>query len=117
MRVDAGVLDEQRLHAYGTAVIAGGVVGVAGLGCDESLTSRAWIEKHVRGTGPLGELYPLKTWTAPNPHGCIKEGDTPSWFFFLRAGGNHPAEPSKPRLERPVSQGTRWLVSRFARPR
>jgi hypothetical protein len=63
---------------------------------DESLTSREWIEKNVISTGPLGALYPLKTWTAPNPHSCMKEGDTPSWFFFLPMGGNDPADPTKP---------------------
>lgn len=63
---------------------------------DESLTSRAWIEANVRSRGPLGTLYPLKTWTAPNPHGCLKEGDTPSWFFFLPPGGNVPDDPTQP---------------------
>jgi hypothetical protein len=63
---------------------------------DESLTSREWVETHLRGTGPLGALYPTKTHTAPNPHGCLKEGDTPAWFFFLRSGGNDPADPAKP---------------------
>lgn len=63
---------------------------------DESLTSREWIEQNVRGTGPLGALYPPKTWTAPNKHVCLKEGDTPSWFFFLPLGGNDPADPAKP---------------------
>lgn len=63
---------------------------------DESLTSRAWIDEHVRNRGPLGALYPTKTWTAPNPHACMKEGDTPSWFFFLPLGGNDPADPAKP---------------------
>lgn len=63
---------------------------------DESLTSREWIEKHVKRSNPLGALYPMKTWTAPNPHGCLKEGDTPSWFFFLPLGGNDPNDPSKP---------------------
>ena len=66
------------------------------LGGDESLTSREWIEKHVRRKGPLGALYPTDTWTAPNPHGCMKEGDTPSWFFFLPRGGNDPGDPTKP---------------------
>jgi hypothetical protein len=66
------------------------------LGGDESLTSSEWIERNIRSKGPLGALYPLKTWTAPNPHGCLKEGDTPSWFFFLPRGGNDPADPSKP---------------------
>jgi hypothetical protein len=63
---------------------------------DPSLTSREWVEKNVRSTGPLGALYPVKTWTAPNPHACLKEGDTPSWFFFLPLGGNDPDDPSKP---------------------
>ena len=66
------------------------------LGGDPSLTSRDWIERHVRSKGPLGALYPLKTWTVPNPHSCLKEGDTPSWFFFLPLGGNDPNDPSKP---------------------
>src|SRR5262249_13417335 len=33
------------------------------------------------------------TWTAPNPHGCLKEGDTPSWFYFLPTGLGDPAHP------------------------
>ena len=37
---------------------------------DESLTSRDWIETHARKNhGPLGALYPTRTWTAPNPLG------------------------------------------------
>jgi hypothetical protein len=64
------------------------------LGGDEALTSRKWIDAHVReGHGPLGALYPTRTWTAPNPHGALKEGDTPSWFFFLPNGlgeADHP---------------------------
>ncbi len=63
---------------------------------DVSLTSREWIDTNIRSTGPLGKLYPIKTWTSPNPHGCMKEGDTPSWFFFLTSGGNDPANPTKP---------------------
>ncbi len=64
------------------------------LGGDESLTSRAWVEAHVqRGHGPLGALYPLRTWTQPNPHGVLKEGDTPAWFFFLANGLSDPAHP------------------------
>lgn len=66
------------------------------LGGDESLTSRDWIDTYIRSSGPLGALYPTRTWTAPNPHSCLKEGDTPSWFFFLPAGGNDPADPTKP---------------------
>lgn len=66
------------------------------LGGDEALTSLAWIDTNVRSQGPLGALYPIKTWTAPNPHGCMKEGDTPSWFYFLPLGGNDPADPTRP---------------------
>jgi hypothetical protein len=63
---------------------------------DLSTTSRAWVDKHIRSAGPLGKLYPVNTWTDPNPHGCLKEGDTPSWFFFLPRGGNDPADPTRP---------------------
>jgi hypothetical protein len=64
------------------------------LGGDLSLTSREWIDTHVRtGHGPLGALYPPKTWTAPNPHGALKEGDTPSWLYFLSTGLNDPDHP------------------------
>lgn len=63
---------------------------------DESLTSLEWINKHVRSTGPLGEMYPTKAHTDPNLNRCLKEGDTPSWFFFLPLGGNDPRDPGKP---------------------
>lgn len=64
------------------------------LGGDETLTSQNWIKSHVLvGHGPLGALYPTKTWTAPNPHGTLKEGDTPSWFYFLANGLSDPAHP------------------------
>ena len=43
--------------------------------------------------GPLGALYPTQTWTAPNPHSTLKEGDTPSWFYFLPIGLSDPAHP------------------------
>jgi hypothetical protein len=64
------------------------------LGGDESLTSMAWLKENVlENHGPLGKLYPTKTWTAPNPHGVMKEGDTPSWFYFLENGLNIPEQP------------------------
>jgi hypothetical protein len=64
------------------------------LGGDLSLTSLAWLDEHVRKNhGPLGALYPPRTFTAPNPHGAMKEGDTPSWFFFLPNGLGDPAHP------------------------
>jgi hypothetical protein len=63
---------------------------------DMELTSRAWVDANVRSRGPLGALYPIKTSTSPNPHTCLKEGDTPSWFFFLPRGGNDPRDATKP---------------------
>lgn len=63
---------------------------------DESLTSLEWVRTNVLTRGPLGAMYPTKTFTAPNRHGCLKEGDTPSWFFFLPLGGNDPNDPTKP---------------------
>jgi hypothetical protein len=64
------------------------------LGGDESLTSREWVDLNVRkDRGPLGALYPTNTWTAPNPHSTLKEGDTPSWFYFLPTGLGDPAHP------------------------
>lgn len=64
------------------------------LGGDESLTSMEWLKQNVlENHGPLGKLYPTKTWTEPNPHAAMKEGDTPSWFFFLENGLNIAEKP------------------------
>jgi hypothetical protein len=64
------------------------------LGGDESLTSLDWLKENViENHGPLGTLYPQKTWTDPNPYGAMKDGDTPSWFFFLKNGMHHPDHP------------------------
>ncbi len=62
---------------------------------EESLVSREWMERNLRQNhGPLGALYPPHAGTAPNPHFAIKEGDTPSWFYFLRHGVNDPHFPN-----------------------
>ena len=64
------------------------------LGGDESLVSREWMDTNIRnGHGPLAAIYPPRTWTAPNPHAAMKEGDTPSWLYFLPHGINEPAHP------------------------
>jgi hypothetical protein len=64
------------------------------LGGDESLVSQEWMETNIRQNhGPLGALYPPKTWTAPNPYSAIKEGDTPSWLYFLPCGLNRIEHP------------------------
>jgi Cellulose-binding Sde182, nucleoside hydrolase-like domain/Cellulose-binding protein Sde0182, C-terminal domain len=64
------------------------------LGGDESLVRREWMETNIRQNhGPLAALYPPRTWTAPNPHSAMKEGDTPSWFFFMPHGLSDAAHP------------------------
>ena len=63
---------------------------------DMQLTSLDWLQQHVIGHPPLGSLYPDKTWTkggTKNPFGAMKEGDTPSFLFFLRNGLNVPERP------------------------
>lgn len=56
-----------------------------------------WVEENVRtGHGPLGAGYPV---TAQNPgtprNGRgVKEGDTPSWFYFLPNGLSDPEHPT-----------------------
>ncbi len=60
---------------------------------DRSLTSLAWLDEHVRHRhGPLGAAYPPRT--AAPPENALKEGDTPSWFYFLPHGFNDPTEPT-----------------------
>ena len=64
------------------------------LGGDESLTSRDWVNTHVRNNhGPLGAKYPRWAYTRPNPNMSLKEGDTPSWFYFLDNELNRPDKP------------------------
>ena len=62
---------------------------------DVSVTSTEWLRAHVTtGHGPLGALYPDEgLWTAPNPHGALKEGDTPSWLYVLPMGLSDPVHP------------------------
>lgn len=61
------------------------------LGGDTSIRSGSWVSTHVRtGHGPLGALYPA---TAPGSDG-VKEGDTPSWFYFLPNGLQSPEQPT-----------------------
>jgi hypothetical protein len=65
------------------------------LGGDLKLTSADWINAHIKQHhGPLGALYPMKTFTDPNPYKTMKEGDSPSWLYFLANGLNDAANPS-----------------------
>jgi len=64
------------------------------LGGDESLVSREWMETHIRQDhGPLGAPLSAENLHLPRPHGAIKEGDSPSWLYFLDNGMNDAAHP------------------------
>ena len=63
---------------------------------DESLTSLDWLQENVISQNALGALYPKETWTkggTKNPYGAMKEGDTPSFLFFLNNGLNNSNNP------------------------
>jgi hypothetical protein len=61
---------------------------------DYETLSKEWLYENIKENhGPLGGFYPDKAWTQDNPHGTIKEGDTPSWFYFLRNGLQDPGRP------------------------
>ena len=60
-------------------------------GGDRSTTSPEWVEENVRTNhGPLGKLYPRDGGGVAG----MKEGDTPSWFYFLPNGLGDPEQPS-----------------------
>lgn len=61
-------------------------------GGDVTITQTAWMNTNVKTNhGALGALYPMVT-----NIGCMKEGDTPSWFYFLsgRLGLGDPEYPN-----------------------
>ncbi len=68
------------------------------------LTKSAWIQANIDGHGPLGDVYPYQSgiWQGPTggnfPNNSatsgMKEGDTPSWLFYLPNGLSNPDEPS-----------------------
>lgn len=55
-----------------------------------------WVETNVRsGHGPLGAGYPIVAQNPATPRNGrgVKEGDTPSWFYFLPNGLSDPERP------------------------
>jgi len=62
---------------------------------DTSTVTQTWITTNITsGHGALGALYPRDgLWSCGNGINGVKEGDTPSWFYFLRQGHNDPAQP------------------------
>lgn len=64
-------------------------------GGDTSLVTKSWIDTKVKqGHGPLGALYPKDgLWTCNNGINGVKEGDTPSYFYFLDNGLQDASQP------------------------
>jgi hypothetical protein len=67
-------------------------------GGDASLTSSVWVERHIKGHGALGALYPdynggdIWSRTLGRVHG-IKEGDSPSFLYLIPNGLGDPERP------------------------
>ncbi len=67
------------------------------LGGDISLTSRGWLNENIIGKNPLASEYPDEAYTGGegrNPYMALKEGDSPSWLYFLSNGLNFPDHPN-----------------------
>lgn len=54
-------------------------------GGDFSIVDNPWLEKNVRGKGPLGEQYPAAKF--------LMEGDTPSFLYLINNGLGDPEHP------------------------
>lgn len=62
----------------------------------EALNDSSWVADNVISWGPLGAGYPSLVNQNPNSRRNtkgVKEGDTPSWFYFLSNGLNFPDHP------------------------
>ncbi len=58
------------------------------LGGDTTTTTASWVRENVNDHSPWGDLYPTVAAGAE-----MKEGDTPTWFYFLPTGLNDPSQP------------------------
>ena len=54
-------------------------------GADFSIVDNPWLDKNVRGKGPLGAEYPYTKY--------LMEGDSPSFLFLINNGLNSPEQP------------------------
>jgi D-aminopeptidase len=66
------------------------------LGGDLDLTSRRWLDEYVLNGNPLSRRYPTEAYTGGderNPHRALKEGDSPSFLYFIPNGLNAPEHP------------------------
>ena len=58
------------------------------LGGDTSLVTRTWVQENVKSHQPYGTPYPETAAGA-----AMKEGDTPTWFYFLPSNLSDPDHP------------------------
>lgn len=54
-------------------------------GADYYLVTNEWLDKNIRGKGPLGEQYPFMKF--------LMEGDTPSFLNLINNGLSNPEHP------------------------
>ena len=65
-------------------------------GGDMDSTSKPWLHEHVIGQNVLADNYPDHAYTGgedKNPNMALKEGDSPSFLYFLENGLNNPDHP------------------------
>lgn len=65
-------------------------------GGDMANTSKAWLQEHVIGQNIMASLYPEYAYTGgegKNPNMALKEGDSPSFLYFLENGLNDSDHP------------------------
>lgn len=58
------------------------------LGGDETLAKVDWVKQHIKEHQPWGDVYPTVA-----SGGDMKEGDTPTWFYFLPSKLSDPQHP------------------------
>lgn len=66
-------------------------------GGDMRSTSKEWLHAFIIGQNPLADKYPDKAFTggeSKNPYMAMKEGDSPSFLYFLVNGLNSSENPS-----------------------
>lgn len=57
-------------------------------GGDTRLTTATWVKENVKAHRPYGDVYPTTAAGA-----AMKEGDTPTWFYFLPSNLSDPDHP------------------------
>lgn len=81
-------------------------------GADFSLVDQPWLDRNIRGKGPLGAQYPRTEY--------LMEGDTPSFLFLIRNGLNEPDRPDwggwGGRYELYTPRKQKWHLAAETRP-